>query len=126
MAAEGIANVETLLDSVWRPRLVSIGNFGFVCSNTATTEGESVELESDDRHLVCCTSCASLIADQCEQFRENSSTQSWYIPHTRTETQYLTKLIRREQTVASVSRSSLLSTSRRGRSSPRPTRMTKT
>ncbi|EMA46825.1 S-adenosylmethionine-dependent methyltransferase 3 [Halococcus morrhuae DSM 1307] len=69
-AAERIANVETLLDSVWRPRLESIGDFGVVCTvcgNTVTTEGESVEIESGDRHLVCCTPCASLIADQYEQ-----------------------------------------------------------
>jgi Lrp/AsnC family leucine-responsive transcriptional regulator len=72
-------SVETLLDSVWRPRLESIGEFRVVCTvcgNTVTTEGESVEIESGDRHLVCCTSCASLITDQYEQLRENNSTQS--------------------------------------------------
>ena len=71
-------SVETLLDSVWRPRLESISEFGgfcTVCVNTVTTEGESVEIESGDRHLVCCTSCTSLITGQYEQLRENNSTQ---------------------------------------------------
>lgn len=72
-------SVDSLLTAEWEPQLESLGEFNItctVCGNTVSKEGESVKLGDDDRHLVCCTSCASEITDRYEEFKENAASDS--------------------------------------------------
>lgn len=61
---------EPLADSRWNPKIGVTGAFGLVCSvcgRTVTDGGETVEIESGDRHVVCCSTCATQITDEYER-----------------------------------------------------------
>lgn len=64
--------VEPLVRSAWHPQLGS-GDFDLecaVCGNAVTDDGETVTLDSGERHRVCCSSCAGEIVDQYESLRD--------------------------------------------------------
>ncbi|WP_254538347.1 hypothetical protein [Halomarina litorea] len=50
------------------------GAFGLVCTvcgNTTTEDGVSVDVESGDRHVVCCSACASDITERYERLADS-------------------------------------------------------
>jgi DNA-binding Lrp family transcriptional regulator len=63
-------SVDPLADSRWTPSLDVAGEFGLVCTiceNTIDEDGARVELDNGDRHVVCCSACASDITDQYDR-----------------------------------------------------------
>lgn len=63
-------SVEPLADSQWEPEIGVTGAFGLVCTicgNTVSDDGETVEVESGDRHVVCCSACATQITDEYDR-----------------------------------------------------------
>lgn len=61
---------EPLANSRWNPELGVTGAFGLVCTvcgKTITDSGETVDLENGDRHIVCCSACATRITDEYER-----------------------------------------------------------
>lgn len=66
--------VDAVVDSTWRPQLDS-GEFDLqcsVCGNGVSDEGETVEVDSGHRHRVCCSSCASRIAEEYRSIRQTA------------------------------------------------------
>ena len=61
---------EPLANSEWKPQLGVTGAFGLVCTicgKTITDAGETVEIDSGDRHVVCCSTCVTQITDEYER-----------------------------------------------------------
>ncbi|MWG33744.1 Lrp/AsnC family transcriptional regulator [Halomarina oriensis] len=70
-------SVEPLAESKWHPQLGGEDAFGLVCTicgNTISEGGETVEVDSGDRHAVCCSSCATAISEQYERLAAEEET----------------------------------------------------
>ncbi|WP_254538760.1 Lrp/AsnC family transcriptional regulator [Halomarina litorea] len=66
-------SVEPLVGTRWDPHLGVTGGFGLVCTvcgNTITEDGVDVEVESGNRHVVCCSTCAADITEQYERLAD--------------------------------------------------------
>ena len=63
-------SVEPLVETKWSPKLGVTGAFELtcaVCGNTVSEKGERIEVEQDNTHVVCCSSCASNIVEQYDE-----------------------------------------------------------